>query len=298
METFSPPEVQHQPEVDSLPSLSHSRPVSDGEPEAKKRKVDLRRRHWFLTWNNPPPGGKDVLYSLGACKFVFQLEEGPSGTPHYQGVFSFVETKLWSTLNNALTPHGCWTPARNVAACRHYCSKVDSKRGKTYTKGYRVTAVLIDPLDGKTLYPFQKEILALVENEPDERSLYWYWSTEGNVGKSSLCKHLCLKHGALIVGGRHQDAYYAIASMVAKKKPPHIVVFDIPRSQGNEVSYTAIEGIKNGMFCSTKYETSMCLLNPPHVLVFANSHPDKTQLSADRWVIKCLDAPRHYSLFE
>ena len=157
-------------------------------------------------------------------------------------------------------------------------------------KGFRAShQVVLDPLDGKVLYDWQTEILEMVRGEADDRKVYWFWSAEGNVGKSVLCKHMVLKEDAIVVGGNFRDAYYAIMQRVQKNHDVHIVVFALSRSQGNKVSYIAIEGIKDGMFFSPKYESGMCVYNPPHVLVFANTAPDTSMLSSDRWVVTCLD---------
>ncbi len=277
----------------SLTGSVHSR-SDDGmlseAPASQRRHVDMRARHWFLTWNNPPEDGKDILLSLRADKYVFQLERASTGTLHWQGVFSFVHAKKWSHLNNRLRPRGVWTVCRNVAAARQYCSKVDSRvNDKTFTKGYRVLRSVVDPLKGKELYAYQKLVLDMVSDEPDDRKIYWYWSWKGNIGKSSLCKHLCMKHNGILVGGKHKDAYFAIAELLKAEKPVDLVIFDLPRSMKSMVSFTAIEGIKNGCFFNSKYESRMCLFNPPHILLFANSAPDLSMLSDDRWVVKNLD---------
>ncbi len=63
------------------------------------------------------------------------------------------------------------------------------------------------------------------------------------------------------------------------------MVIDIPRANEGNVSYQAIEDLKNGALFSTKYESGMCVFNSPHVVVFANMAPDLNKLSADRWNI-------------
>ncbi len=281
-----------------LNRLPLERPVHRGgssqeeEPPRKKRRVDQRGCHWFLTWNNPPENGLQVLKDISEqCdSFVFQKEISASGTPHWQGCFSFRNQKLWSSLDRKLSPKGAWARCRNVLAARNYCAKIDSRDGQTYSKGYATGADIVrDPLEGKVLYGFQKEILDLIKTVPDDRTIHWYWSQKGCIGKTSLCKHLCLKQNAIIVGGRCQDAWYAICQRRLKKQPVNVVVFNIPRSKGNEVSYEGIEGIKDGMFCSVKYESQMCLFNPPHVIVFANMSPNLGMLSMDRWDIHPLD---------
>ncbi len=264
--------------------------LEEDAPAPQRPRVDLQRHHWFLTWNNPPRGWVDILKALGAEKYVFQKEVAPStGMIHIQGVFSFKHSKRWSILDNALVPKGAWAPCKNRFAAANYCSKKDSSLGELHSKGYRVIRPVKDPLEGKTLYAYQHEIIELVLDEPDERLVYWYHSRKGNVGKSSLCKHLCMKHNALILGGRTQDAYYGIANRLKMAKDIPLIVFDIPRSKGNDITYEAIEGIKNGCFFSSKYESDMCLFNAPHLIVFSNYAPDQSQLSSDRWIVKCLD---------
>jgi hypothetical protein len=66
---------------------------------------------------------------------------------------------------------------------------------------------------------------------------------------------------------------------------PEIVVFDIPRTAENYLSYTGIEEIKNALFFSNKYESGQVVGNKPCVLVFANFEPDTEKLSQDRWRI-------------
>jgi len=68
---------------------------------------------------------------------------------------------------------------------------------------------------------------------------------------------------------------------------------DIPRNNGNKVSYNSIECILNGMITNTKYETGTKVFNPPNIFVFSNFMPDTSSLSKDRWKIytikeKCL----------
>ncbi len=255
-----------------------------------RRIRDVRARHWFMTWNNYSEDSIDVLLAIGGLvKYVIQEETGVGGTPHLQGVLSFREAKLFSTMRG-VDSHIHWEVCRNVMAAKNYCSKVETATGKRWVKGYRVDKKVVDPLDGKILYDYQSDIIDMVRGVANDRHIMWYWSDKGAIGKSSLCKHLCMKYDAILVGGKFRDAYYAIADKLKKNGDPDIVIFDIPRFSGNKVSYVAIEGIKNGCFFSSKYEAGMVLYNTPHVIVFANQPPERSALSRDRWVVKCLDS--------
>ncbi len=283
--------------LDDLENISD---VGVIEPPKKRRRVDMRRRAWFITWNNYDEESIVVLLAIsGLNRYCIQEEVGEQGTPHLQGVLCFKLKKAWSQLDKITRGLCVWKVCRNVMAAKEYCSKVATASGNRWVKGFHIKKDVVDPLDGKTLYDWQQEILDMCRGEADDRKVYWYWSSEGNVGKSVLCKHMVLKEDAIVVGGAFRDAYYAIMQRVEKGKDVHIVVFALSRSQGNKVSYIAIEGIKDGMFFSPKYESGMCVYNPPHVLVFANEPPDETQLSKDRWGIKCLDKnPFDFSMKE
>ncbi len=230
-----------------------------------------------------------MLLSIGGlCRYVIQEEIGESGTPHLQGVMSFVNAKKWSTLRGHAMIY--WAKCNNVMAAKNYCSKIESASGQIWAKGFSVKSRKCrDPLEGKTLYIWQKDILDMVAGIPDDRSIYWYWSDKGSIGKTVLAKHMCLKYDAVVVGGKYKDAFYCIAERLNNDRDIDIVLFNLPRSVGNHVSYSAMEGIKDGMFFSPKYESKQVLYDPPHVLIFANVPPDMCMLSADRWKVKCLD---------
>ncbi len=281
----------------NLPTPSDSGNVSDHTQLHIIVHPNRRSRFWFCTWNNPPSGAVDVLLSLGADKYCFQKELGElEETTHWQGVFGFVNARSWSSLNNKCSPRAYWAVCKNVAAAVNYCRKDSTAiEGTLHEKGWQRVPKVRDPLDGKTLYGWQKDVLDECFKVPDDRAIYWIWSSVGNIGKTALCKHMCLKHDAIIVGGAYKDAYFAIAKRLEKEKPIDIVVFNLPRSVGNIVSYQAMEGIKDGMFFSPKYEATMCLFNPPHVYVFANSAPDLAKMSVDRWHVVNVDPVFDYN---
>ena len=65
-------------------------------------------------------------------------------------------------------------------------------------------------------------------------------------------------------------------------------IFDIsrtvPTGSMNEI-YMALESVKNGYFVNTKYDTGVCCMEIPHVIVFSNHLPKLSALSGDRWKI-------------
>ena len=130
-------------------------------------------------------------------------------------------------------------------------------------------------------------MLDIIKGERCPRTVYWYYDYVGNTGKTQLSKYLCVKEEALILGGRSADMKYGVIKFIEKKGyAPRLIIFDIPRSSRDYVSYQGIEEIKNGLFFSGKYESDMCVFNNPHVICFANSPPEIEKLSRDRWVIR------------
>ncbi len=267
--------------VDEEPmDCGSSTPVTTQEDA---QRVDRRSRTWCLTWNNYPSSYEGVLTHLGAARYVFQCEVGEEGTPHVQGVFYFRNARSWSSMNNKLDPKGVWSVCQNIMASVAYCQKKRSAvKGTLRIVGY-ANETVVDPMDGKTFYGWQLEVCSVIEGPIDDRTIQWWWSELGNIGKSSLAKHLILKYDCLFTGGDAKDIFFQITSRLKAKKVIPGCVFDLCRSNGNKIDYGAIEGIKNGMIMSTKYESCMTLFNPPHVVVFANCPPDLTMLSADRW---------------
>ncbi len=127
----------------------------------------------------------------------------------------------------------------------------------------------------------------IIAEDPDDRSIVWFWEEIGGVGKTALCKHICLTmKGAIYVSGKAIDIKYAVAAMDVY---PKIVLMDIPRSAGDAVSWDAIESVKNGIFFSGKYEGKMITGNCPHVICFSNAEPDWSKLSVDRWKVYQID---------
>ena len=133
-----------------------------------------------------------------------------------------------------------------------------------------------------------KKILKLLEETPDDRTINWYWEETGNVGKSSLVKHIYLKYKdeVAIANGKGNDVRNQINNHVnLAKNNIKIAILDISRTSEEFVSYEVIEQIKNGLMYSGKYEGGVCCFNSPHVIVFANFGPKTESLSEDRWNI-------------
>lgn len=242
-------------------------------------------RKWFFTLNNYTVNDiKNMEDYFSKGQYVFQEETGTSGTPHLQGYVEWKSSRKFAHLKKKF-PTCHWEVCRNKKASIEYCSKLESRSGKTYCKGI-VLAETIKCIDESKLHKWQQTIVDLIKTEPDDRTINWYWDIKGCKGKTALAKLLVLKYKAIVVNGKRDNMFNAILSVKnTTKRFPKIVIIDIPRTTENYVSYGAIEKIKDGLFYSGKYEGGMVIMNPPHIICMANFEPDKLTMSEDRWNI-------------
>jgi len=140
------------------------------------------------------------------------------------------------------------------------------------------------------LLPKQQEIANLFKEKEHPlwgRHIYWFWENKGNWGKSILATYMIDQMEALEVAGANADILCGINKMIEVRGGINpIIIFDVPRTNSNHVSYQAIEQIKNGKFFSPKYESGMCRFNKPHIVIFANEPPNLSMLSEDRWIVR------------
>lgn len=137
------------------------------------------------------------------------------------------------------------------------------------------------------LYEWENNILDIIDKEPDDREIYWYYGKSGRNGKTSFCKYLVMECGAIILSGKASDIKNAI---VEYKKSndclPELICINIPKSFNSDfLSYSGIEEIKDMLFYSGKYEGGMICGNAPHIFIFSNVIPDIYKCSLDRWKI-------------
>lgn len=256
--------------------------TQSSHPANNKTQVAARLHHFF-TYNNYDstivPTICTTFKKFGCVKYAFQEERGECGTPHLQGIVSFKRRIRDTALKLPKEIH--WEKPRDVDVCYEYCTKPETRCGERWTFGIEI------PYEFRLEKPYkwQQDIIELVQTEPDDRKIYWIWDSEGNKGKSMLIKHLAMNNGALFTSiGKYADIINLVFN--TNMTDTRIILFDLPRNNGNNISYNAIEAIKNGMICNTKYETSTKFFAPPHVIVFANMPPDYTKLSMDRWVVR------------
>lgn len=248
----------------------------------------IRSRAWVFTLNNPEKYDFTVgtvqegLDTFGAERYLFQLEEGEEGTPHFQGVVYFKNPLELKSLKPILGRKVHWERCNHWPKAVEYCQKQASRVDGPWAKGVTLKkdVKLIEvPFD------WQQKVIDECQTEPDDRKINWIWCESGGTGKTQLAKLLVVKYGAILVGGKASDAKFAILRALKSGKEIKVVVFLFPRSSEEFVSYDAIESIKDGIFFSSKYESEAAVFNSPHIFVFCNFRPDYKKLSSDRWEV-------------
>lgn len=247
---------------------------------AGKKKQISPAKHWVFTYNNPPDDFLDLLNVVpGIAKFVIQKEKGEiTGTVHLQGYIEFKEKiRPCSVINWTSNIH--WETCKCIPKAIAYCQKPETRIEGPWFKGIKALRPAQKPFEFKE---WQKNLLTLLDGEPDHRKIYWFYDEIGGKGKSEIAKWLAINKGAIILGGKGADMKDAIARM---PEFPEIIIIDVPRCSTEYVSYQGLEEVKNGCFFSGKYESKMIVGPVPHVIVFANEEPKKDKLSADRWEV-------------
>jgi len=101
----------------------------------------LKGRNWCLTLNNYTRLELAQLYDIKLIinlkQFCFQEETGENNTPHIQGVFAFKNAISFNSVKK-LSPRAHWERCKSLKASLQYCSKADSRNGKTYTHNYEI----------------------------------------------------------------------------------------------------------------------------------------------------------------
>lgn len=240
----------------------------------------LQYRYWCFTLNNYTIEQIEQIEQLllNECEwFVFQEEIGKlTRTPHIQGTMKLKQRQRLNQLKKIdNTIH--WEPTKQITASIAYCSKTETRNGKQWVYGIEI------PKPKKPIILWAKwqfEIEKICETEPDDRTVHWYWDAKGKSGKTTLCRYLTRKFGAVQLEGQKKDILFCAATYES-----NIYLYDLERPMEDFVSYASIEKIKNGYYMCAKYKSRPVDRDPPHVFIFANFPPDSTKLSEDRWHI-------------
>lgn len=137
-------------------------------------------------------------------------------------------------------------------------------------------------LPAHPLRPWQDSLKAVLDGEPDDRTIHFVVDIVGNSGKTWFAHWYSQqrKDVQVIQPGKKADMAYCLDSTI------RVLFVDAPRSkQGEFIQYDFLEDVKNGFVFSTKYESRVKQLKSCHVVCLMNELPDMNKLSSDRYNI-------------
>lgn len=273
--------------LESVPDCSGEGNTSSSPPKTINPAI---KWVWVLNNYTDEEECSILLILQQKCRyFLYSKEVGEQGTPHLQGYLEFYEKSrpltVFKNVCNRIN-------FQKAIADRPAQYKYITKSGPIVnSKGLQKPVKIIQD---EQLFSWQKHLIKIISQPPGDREIYWYWSKTGGVGKTTFCKYLTVKHGAICLEGKQGDIKNGIIEYQKNNEGqlPELVVVSIPRAAGNEfISYSGLENIKDMYFYSGKYEGGMVCGNPPHLIIFCNEEPDYSKLSEDRWVVKNIDPP-------
>jgi len=127
-------------EVDLTEEVKKAKADLEGHEDNSKDLKDKILVRWCFTMNNPTMSGDELaekLKNAGNVKgFVFQLEEGESGTPHFQGYVEFSEKQRVSALKKLTGQSAHVSVANgNKESNLKYCTKEEGRKEGPWTWG-------------------------------------------------------------------------------------------------------------------------------------------------------------------
>lgn len=222
-------------------------------------------------------------------RYVYQVERGAQGTFHFQGHASLKVKERVSTLVHGFTLAFKHT-SFNISAChdenalKQYCMKDDTRfagpwADKPIYRGADLPHVT-------QLYDWQRSVVVEIKQSPDSRTINWVYDPDGNNGKTMLAKFLFYHYKyPTFQFADAKDLMNLISKFIGKKAYFFDLTRTKPASYSSRDIYSCLEQIKNGMVQNVKYQTSIDLMDPPHLWVFSNQLPKFENLTADRWKV-------------
>lgn len=269
--------------------------ISDS-PQEKKNGRGIIKKSWRFTWfsDDLTKDVLDVKYNTllpDMDVLVMGLETCPDTKRlHIQGFFrSKKQIRAHERYRDILPQARFFAADKGDIANIRYCTKEENVHYRCNVPVPEPVRPIYDHLEHVQPWPFQQHIINIAKNwcEPTDRKITWIYGN-GRLGKSILAKHLCLKYKFIFVNGAGKDIYTFIAEYLEKNngEAPRGILYGFPKdTDPKHVSYASMEVIKDGIFFSPKYKSTMCVFNTPHIVVLCNFYPLRDKLIEDRWDI-------------
>ena len=231
--------------------------ILNNPSSSKKPTQSSQYKHFCFTFNNYDRDEITILqkvFDTLCFMYAFQEETGEQGTPHLQGVISLHKRARYSEFGLSKKIH--WECTKDVKASYLYCTKTQSRTGQVFTKNYDLPYIQ----HIETFYDWEKDINTLLDAEPSDRTIHWFWEPDGCAGKTTYQKYVFTHYEqCVILSGKGADMKNGVVEYHKKNgRLPRIILINIPKCVGSDfLSYTGIEEVKDMFFFSGKYEGGM-----------------------------------------
>lgn len=249
-----------------------------GNTKSPAKKQISPAKRWCFTLNNYNPKELSSISSIIRTRCSLGIigdEIGENKTPHLQGYF---ELKFKGR------PKGLFNNERiHFEKCKgnrqkniEYCSKEKVIFRHNIPEPYKIDISL------NVWEIFIKD--KILDQKPDDRSIYWFWEEDGCAGKTTFQKWIFQNYpNVIITSGKIGDMKNCVLTYIQNTNMyPKYVLVNIPRVNNGNVSIAGLECIKDMFFYSPKYEGGQVCGPSPHIICFANEEPEYHKLSADR----------------
>nr|UBJ25927.1 putative replication-associated protein [Red panda feces-associated circular DNA virus 16] len=154
----------------------------------------------------------------------------------------------------------------------------------------------IEELEDWVPWGWQEDAIKVMLSYPDGRSLYWFWTETGKLGKTDLLRWCMYKEPNYFLSiqglGFWRDTVQIIKDAIDKGWNGHCILVNLTRKfEDKTYVYEVLESMLDGVYTTQKYAGSTRVARRPHVIVMANYYPKthdekgKPMLSVDRWKI-------------
>lgn len=273
----------------SVPSVPAQEAIGNS-----KRLLGNAAKHWVFTWNSYPDNAQTLLQELttrGTKVLCFSSEIGESGNKHIQGYIELYTKQRWSGLGLPAGIH--WEVARDHIRARDYAIKkdhtFDSEANIFFTYGFRPSRTRdLQLITFDQMYPWQREIVKLLDMPLEKRHIYWYYDEVGCTGKTSIIRYMGTHFADRVVWSA---ATKSADIMTLADENADMYLFNFTRSQAEFAPYQALESLKDGLISDGKLKKKVrqYIGVHAHIVCFANWPPDLTKLSLDRWIVKNIE---------
>lgn len=266
------------------------------EHEFKGRESALISFEWTYWGKSDRATFHPWLKTLGKrCEYQQELGEKTQGL-HYQGKIHLKKRSRLSTLLTLV--HAGPMAGMNLTPTLKdnlhdwsYVNKLQTRVAGPWTLGDPDPKAMPNRIKGITLKPFQQAIIDHCQI-PDERHINCLIDPIGCRGKSTTCDWAWY-YGMGVLAPPSPDAKHIMAHYMQVESRAYF--YDCPKDfftkkgQAQEF-WSAIESIKNGYAWDGRH-THREVKRPYHpvIWIMANSKPESTKLSQDRWVYWMVD---------